>query len=522
MNGGARNGKAVLALAAAAMLVAAGLFLPSVNAQASESYRFKGGVSAKKGKDVHHLTLEDASKIKATLKWPRRLARLHLSLRNPSGKVVVLKSGKGKPKILSFHAQQAGDWRLVVRAAQRASRYSLQGLVSPPSPSPSPSPSPTPTPSPGEPCEGVGVTPAMDVQATLDAHPEGTTFCFASGTYHLEQAVIPKSDVALIAEPGTILDGGDTADGAIRGFAGEAGQQGVTVRGFVAQNFANSITDPAKSATIKAGWDWTIQDNEVRYNRGEGIRAGRGSVIKNNYVHHNGKYGIFAFAADSMLWEGNEIAYNNTDNHSFADAGATKIAKSAHVTFRDNYVHHNNGHGLWADTDNIHFVYEDNLVEFNVGIGIFHEVSYQAVIRNNVVRYNAKSSKGQSIGYGSNLQVSASPDVEIYGNTVVADPDTNGIGIHDADRGTGAYGEYKIAHVAVHDNVVKMQGIGKTGLHGYRPEAYTAQADNRFWANSYHVTDTSAQFWYWQEPRTWPSWRSRGQDLDGSLNTWSG
>jgi hypothetical protein len=378
-----------------------------------------------------------------------------------------------------------------------------------------------PPPPPAESCEaGVAISPGMDVQATIEAHPEGTTFCFASGTYELEEPIIPKSYDSLVGEPGAILDGGNSAEGAIRGFAGETGQKGVTVRGFIAQNFDNVIADPARSATIKAGWDWTITNNEVRYNSGEGIRANRGAVVRNNYVHHNGKYGIFAFAADNMLWEGNEIAWNNTDDHSFADAGATKIAKSANVVLRDNYVHHNNGHGLWADTDNIDFVYENNLVVQNVGIGIFHEVSYAAVIRNNVVRYNADCAKGLSIGYGSNIQVSVSQDVEIYGNTVEAD--TNGIGVHDTDRGTGAYGEYVVEDVSVHDNVVRMGGSAKTGLHGYRPEAYTAQANNRFWNNTYYVTQPSSTFWYWQEARTWTAWRNTGQDLAGSMHAWSG
>jgi parallel beta-helix repeat protein len=518
-----RRGKAILALAAAAMLVAAGLFLPSMDAQASESYKFKGGVSAKKAKDVHHLTLEDASRIKATLKWPRRLARLHLSLRNPSGKVVILKSGKGKPKKLSYQAQQAGDWRLVVRATQRASKYSLDGVVSVSSPAPSPSPSPTPSPSPpptGS-CDGVAVSPAMNVQATIDSHPEGTTFCFASGTYGLEEPIFPKSYDSLIAPSGAVLDGGNDAYGAIHGWGGEAGQKGITVRGFVVQNFASSLTDAAKSAAIRAGWDWTIEKNEVRYNKSEGIRANTGAVVRNNFVHHNGKYGIVGCMADGMLWEGNEISHNNTGNYSFGDAGASKICKSTNVTLRGNYVHHNNGHGLWADTDNVDFLYEGNTVENNVGIGIFHETSYDAVIRNNTVRFNADVAMNKSLGYGSNIQVSVSENVEIYQNTVEAD--TNGIGIHDIDRGFGAYGEHKVANVSVHHNVVKMKGTAKSGLNGSRPEAFTSQANNRFWKNAYYVTNpSSGSFWVWEVDRDWDEWRDAGQDPDGTVSAWSG
>ena len=55
---------------------------------------------------------------------------------------------------------------------------------------------------------------------------------------------------------------------------------------------------------------------------------------------------------------------------------------------RDNHVHHNEGPGLWTDIDNIHTLYEGNLVEHNANVGIFHEISYDAVIRNNIVRDN--------------------------------------------------------------------------------------------------------------------------------------
>jgi hypothetical protein len=223
--------------------------------------------------------------------------------------------------------------------------------------------------------------------------------------------------------------------------------------------------------------------------------------------------------ADGMLWEGNEIAFNNTGDYSFGDAGATKICKSANVVLRDNYVHDNNGNGLWADTDNVDFIYEGNRVEDNVGIGILHETSYDAVIRDNIVRYNAASALGRSIGYGSNILVEVSQNVEIHGNTV--EGNTNGIGLHDIDRGSGMYGVYKLENCSVHDNVVKMKGSADTGLAG-RPQAYSAQANNSFYRNSYFVAQSTGKFWFWESSRSWSEWRAEKQDLNGSMSVWSG
>ena len=41
--------------------------------------------------------------------------------------------------------------------------------------------------------------------------------------------------------------------------------------------------------------------------------------------------------------EGNEIAYNGLEQ---------KVMESVNVTFRNNFVHHNVGDGIWYDSDN--------------------------------------------------------------------------------------------------------------------------------------------------------------------------
>ncbi len=97
-----------------------------------------------------------------------------------------------------------------------------------------------------------------------------------------------------------------------------------------------------------------------------------------------------------------------------------KIALSDGVTFRGNHVHDNNGTGLWCDIDCRNVVYEDNLVENNQYIGIFHEISFKAVIRNNVLRYNGRGHRGWF--WGADITIAASQDVEVTGNTVTVAP----------------------------------------------------------------------------------------------------
>jgi hypothetical protein len=56
-------------------------------------------------------------------------------------------------------------------------------------------------------CQGVVVTPADNVQDTMDSHPEGTVFCLSAGTYRLKTPLVPKRGDALIGRPGAVLSG---------------------------------------------------------------------------------------------------------------------------------------------------------------------------------------------------------------------------------------------------------------------------------------------------------------------------
>ena len=86
-------------------------------------------------------------------------------------------------------------------------------------------------------------------------------------------------------------------------------------------------------------------------------------------------------------------------------------------------------------------LYEDNIAERNRGAGIFHEISFSAVIRNNIVRHNGTG--GKTWFWGNNILVAASQDVEVYGNTLTADAGKCGIVLVDQGRPAKSGGTYK-------------------------------------------------------------------------------
>jgi parallel beta-helix repeat protein len=183
-------------------------------------------------------------------------------------------------------------------------------------------------------------------------------------------------------------------------------------------------------------------------------------------------------------------------------------------------VHDNAGIGLWIDTKVRHVTFNRNTVENNSSIGIFYETSWDAVIRNNVVRNNAAQYAGKSCFWGAQIHLNDSQNVEIYGNRVLSSNGSNGICAVDIDRDVDASTSNKVANLYVHDNVIKVRLSGTSGLVG-RPASYDASANNRFTSNTYYVTNTSQKAWAWRTyPVSWSQWRDYGNDRTGRRLTW--
>jgi hypothetical protein len=357
----------------------------------------------------------------------------------------------------------------------------------------------------------------------INLYPAGTTFCFQPGTYVLKNKVVPKSYDSLIGLPGAVLTGLDTYAGGIKGYGGSTGQHDVTVRGFVVEHFLNDWSDAGRAA-ITTGDNWIIENNEIRYNMAGVSVYNLGSIVRGNNIHHNERIGITGGPVNGLVVEANEIAFNNTGSYDAGHQGGAKIigstVGSSNIVWRGNWVHDNIGNGLWIDTNVRNVTFESNMIENNTSIGIFYETSFDAVIRNNVLRDNAADSAGKSCFWGSQIHMNDSQNVQIYGNTVESSNGSNGICAVDIDRTTP--GSSKVANLYVHNNTVRMRLTGTTGLVGGRAAAYEASANNDFVANTYYVTDISKKAWAWGSsyPVSWTQWRSYGNDTTGNLLTW--
>jgi hypothetical protein len=296
---------------------------------------------------------------------------------------------------------------------------------------------------------------------------------------------------------------------ATRAFKGtETSIRGVTIRGLIIEKFANEATVGA----IDGRASWTVEDCEVRFTHAAGVRA---QFIRNNYIHHNGQYGIVYSDVNAII-EGNEIAFNNYLKFADGHAGGTKFTNTTNLVIRNNDAHHNDGPGLWADGANINVLYEDNLVENNALSGIFHEIGYDAIIRNNIARNNNTARIGKSLWWGANIYLNTSQNVEIYGNTVEGG---NGIGITDtgSHKGNATYGPLLARNNYIHNNVIKLTTGSQSGVMGI---AADAGKNNRFVNNTYYLANLNAKHFQWSGVFTKEGWMGLGQDVGGTFILW--
>ena len=297
-------------------------------------------------------------------------------------------------------------------------------------------------------------------------------------------------------------------------FTGSA--TGVTIRGLTIEKYAN----PAQHGAIHGNstGDWVVIDNLVQLNHGVGIRTGHRMQVRNNRILRNGQLGIGG-GGDDVVVEDNQIAYNHTAGFSVGwEAGGSKFVKTQRLTVRKNRVHDNDGPGLWTDIDNIYTLYEGNVVEDNRHAGIWHEISYDAVVRNNTVRRNG--SANTTWLWGAGIQIANSSNVEVYGNLV--EDNQNGIVGTQQNRGGGAYGDWKLRNFKVYDNTVRMPA-GRSGIGVDDGDTVVGEpaGGNQFERNTYYVESSTSSHWHWTVSGgrvNWTGWRDLNQDVNGKVN----
>jgi hypothetical protein len=321
---------------------------------------------------------------------------------------------------------------------------------------------------------------------------------------------------------------GHKVEATVAAFAFESLAANVLIKHLTVEKYASVAQKGAIQAQDAAGW--IVGNCEVRLNSGAGIAIGSGSRVRGSDIHHNGQIGITGVARD-VLVENNRIWANNL--HGFLagwEAGGVKVALRDGVIFRGNHVYDNLGPGLWCDINCRNMLFEGNVVERNSGAGIFHEISFSAVIHDNVVRHNGTADSGWF--WGDEILIAASQDVEVYGTTLTVSSGKCAIMLIDQSRPieggrndmTKSRGKYLTRNNKIHDNETTFEGAACAGgtsdaEPGYENYAVITDGNNLFDRNIYRIPRTGgpARFVWGQAIFDWNGLQGKGVAPNGRL-----
>ena len=299
-------------------------------------------------------------------------------------------------------------------------------------------------------------------------------------------------------------------------FGGDADY--VVLKDLIVEKYASDSQEGAIFTDDARGW--LIANVIARWNHGAGLTFGSNTRVEGGSFSYNGQLGMAGIGEGSSV-NGAEIAFNNYAGYdSKWEAGGTKFWETKGLVVHDSCIHHNAGPGLWTDNDNVDVVYDGNKVFMNADDGIKHEISYGAIIRNNVVLRNGTSGFDDWL-WGSQILIQNSSDVDVYGNLVeISDEFGNGIGVIYQDRGEGIYGPWNADNIRVRNNtIIHLGSHGKNGVVTDTEGGwFWKNADNRFDRNTYVVADRDIKYWTSNDrDAVWNHVEELGLEANGEL-----
>ncbi len=307
-----------------------------------------------------------------------------------------------------------------------------------------------------------------------------------------------------------------TGSGGIIGYT-NANQGSVTVKNLIFEKFGGGDVAGSAHNALKAVENWRVENNEFRDISNIGVTMFGNGVLRNNYIHNNGKYGLTGMGTI----EGNVVTFNNTDGFDpNNDSGGSKFHGTRGLVVRGNVASNNVGRAFWTDFDNYNTTYENNWVENNAEMGIFHEVSCLGTIKNNLARGNNGAMAGRSLWHGGQIFLRSSKDVQISGNEVIAaGPGVHGISLRGGDAPLNGpnCGSTDLRNVTASNNVIRLD---TSDLHGtVGGAAGFANAYNvKFIGNTYYLQDLAGVY-FWNDAATRSmtkeQWTAAGQDVSG-------
>ena len=242
---------------------------------------------------------------------------------------------------------------------------------------------------------GAVTVPAGDDSA-IDWGQPGATYWFAPGPHTLGAGqftqIIPGAGARFTGAPGAVIDREHVN---LYAFGGSA--PGVRISFLTVLNFGSSGDNQDQGVVNHdSASGWTIDHSTLADNAGAGTMLGSGNTLSYDCLKDNQQYGFNAYSTSgpaNLVIDHNEISGNDTYNWEARTpgcgcTGGGKFWDVNGAVITGNWVHGNHSVGLWADTNNRGFDIENNNIEDNYNYGLIYEISYNALIKNNVFARN--------------------------------------------------------------------------------------------------------------------------------------
>ena len=230
----------------------------------------------------------------------------------------------------------------------------------------------------------------------------------------------------------------------------------MTVSGLTIEHFASI----PQGGALEVGTGWKVVANEVRWNHAVGVMVIEGdrATVSGNTVADNGQLGIGQYHSADVKIIGNLVTRNNTDGFWIADweSGGIKSTRSSGEVSGNDIVA-NRGIGMWSDIAEYDRRIVGNRIRDNAADGIRYEISYQAVIEQNVVESNGFGTgrgSGPSLWDGGGINVNTSSGVTGGRESDPGEPERDRDSV--ADSGDGPRGVYVLSDVVIEANQVVM------------------------------------------------------------------
>lgn len=309
------------------------------------------------------------------------------------------------------------------------------------------------------PSSAVDLEPNSNIQAVVNAYPDGAAFLLTTGLYN-GFTVTPKAGDRFYADPGVILDGGNRLDSAFRGpprgavdgveLIGASPANPLVIQHYGTKSHSQIAAVQTSSQTSGGpvyGNGWRLQWVEVTSNLARGISLSNQMLVVDCQISSNGRLGIGGGGSGVTL-AGNVVNDNGVGvAHKGWEAGGIKTV-ARNVLIDDNTIAGNGAPGIWTDSGATNVTIRQNHLSSN-WFGMQIEISRNVSITANEI----SNSQQQAI------LVVASDGVRISNNSI--SDNHQGIIIGGSTR-TGPAG-IRLGNVQVDHNT--LDDTGGNGLH---------------------------------------------------------